>query len=564
MISLFGFVADVGKTIRHNLAIQLNKYPADILSFRPTNLACHNLCSTLIPPSSCKSLLGLGLKFCPRPRYTTNFKQFIVVADRFRRDLHTQYYFSGNRNELDPDLLFVRSNWAPDPNKIPLALRVRTNQFLCALLERHFSQGHKVPSNLTPLQRLCLRQLCQSDDFIIVPADKNLGLCIIERANYIKRALQDHLGDQVTYTRLSEPQAITCISRVKVLLADFIDKFRNVLSFSDLKFLQRTSVVDDLFSYFYIIMKIHKNPWKTRPIVSYSGSLLYGLGKWLVKQLHPLIRSLPSYLRSSSDLKDLLSNLHIPKGKRISLFSFDADSMYTNIDTDHALFVIAKFLCLKASTNTEAIIQALEIIMRNNNFKFGDTFWHQETGTAMGTPPAPDYATLYFGIHELSFIAAFSVFIAAYKRYIDDGLCVWIHDDDSSKDDLAFSQFQDIVNCYGKLRWTFTDRVKELEFMDLLITIDDSNKITTKIYEKPLNLYQYIPPHSAHAPGISTGFISGLIKRIFRLTSFESDQKSALRKLYARLSACGYPYFFPDPVFQAGLKLRVNSKNRPD
>jgi hypothetical protein len=33
--------------------------------------------------------------------------------------------------------------------------------------------------------------------------------------------------------------------------------------------------------------------------------------------------------------------------------------------------------------------------MRSNLFRFGDTFWLQETGTAMG------YATVYYSIHKL-------------------------------------------------------------------------------------------------------------------------------------------------------------------
>jgi hypothetical protein len=32
------------------------------------------------------------------------------------------------------------------------------------------------------------------------------------------------------------------------------------------------------------------------------------------------------------------------------------------------------------------MIHGLEILMQNNIFQFGDTFWHQKQGTAMGTP----------------------------------------------------------------------------------------------------------------------------------------------------------------------------------
>ena len=62
--------------------------------------------------------------------------------------------------------------------------------------------------------------------------------------------------------------------------------------------------------------------------------------------------------------------------------------MYTNIDTEHALKVIAIFLRtspLCSDISAEPIISGLGIIMRNNVFRFGDTFWLQRTGTAMGT-----------------------------------------------------------------------------------------------------------------------------------------------------------------------------------
>jgi hypothetical protein len=38
--------------------------------------------------------------------------------------------------------------------------------------------------------------------------------------------------------------------------------------------------------------------------------------------------------------------------------------------------------------------------MNNNIFMFGDTFWLQTSGTAMGTPVACSYATTSYGNHE--------------------------------------------------------------------------------------------------------------------------------------------------------------------
>ena len=81
----------------------------------------------------------------------------------------------------------------------------------------------------------------------------------------------------------------------------------------------------------------------------------------------------------------------------VILFTSDATLVYTNIKTDPALAVISAYLQDLATQenfphyNAEAQITELEIVFRNNIFRFGDTNWWQISGTGMGIySPAPN------------------------------------------------------------------------------------------------------------------------------------------------------------------------------
>ena len=98
--------------------------------------------------------------------------------------------------------------------------------------------------------------------------------------------------------------------------------------------------------------------------------------------------------------------------------------MHTNIDTPHALSVISTFLHMSpipqmVEVDVDALLAALNIVMRHNVFRFGDTYWLQTCGTAMDAPPAPMYATLYFAIHELELVPLLPQ-LSFYGRSIDD------------------------------------------------------------------------------------------------------------------------------------------------
>ena len=118
--------------------------------------------------------------------------------------------------------------------------------------------------------------------------------------------------------------------------------------------------------------------------------------------------------------------------------------------------------------------------------------------------------TLYFRIHELTFLPQLAPYLSLYHCYIDDIFRAWLHHSNPTNDDAAWKCFQSTVNSYGNLTWTFTSHSQCTHFMDLTITVS-STSFSTTLYKKPLNLYQYILPHSSHAPGITKGIITGLI-----------------------------------------------------
>ena len=64
---------------------------------------------------------------------------------------------------------------------------------------------------------------------------------------------------------------------------------------------------------------------------------------------------------------------------------------------------------------TTAVRKGLHLVMTQNIFMFGDLTFKQLNATAMGTLPAPPYATVYYGIYEEKFIPKHNQCIISYQ-----------------------------------------------------------------------------------------------------------------------------------------------------
>ena len=132
--------------------------------------------------------------------------------------------------------------------------------------------------------------------------------------------------------------------------------------------------------------------------------------------------------------------------------------------------------------------------MTMNIFTFGDLSLKQQNGTAMGTPPAPPYATIYYGIHEEKFLPHHAQQVIFYRRFIVDVIGIWCPNKNHEWDALEWNEFKDKMNAYPGLTWEFSERAKSIDFMDMTISINNSNKIETTLFEKRLNLHPVHPP----------------------------------------------------------------------
>ena len=120
--------------------------------------------------------------------------------------------------------------------------------------------------------------------------------------------------------------------------------------------------------------------------------------------------------------------------------------------------------------------------------QFGDLIYHQIRGVAMGMSPAPTIANLYIAIYKLNHITPLlDKYLMFYKRFIDNGFAIWLHDLDPTIDATNWNNFKALIYAMG-LRWMFKSPKKKLIFMDMTIQAK-RKKIFTTIYAKPLALY---------------------------------------------------------------------------
>jgi hypothetical protein len=376
--------------------------------------------------------------------------------------------------------LYIPSEWSP-----PIVNR-DAEHALAQFENKVTSLQTKLPTtrrfNLSQPQRNVISELALRPDLIVYPTDKNLGPSVSERPLYIRQFLTEHLLNSANYEFIPPDTIATELAAQRARFLAIHQKFQHTLpSEAEETYFKRALSKNNLgrtrVPQVYGIFKVHKDGVpKTRPIVSCVNSIPEIFSKWVDYWLKKIVRDiLPTYIRDAEDLQSQLKRA-FPNGlpPNAKLFSVDAVGMYANIDTPHGIEVLTSWLRnysdeLPRSTPSDFLIAALNEIMKNNIIQFGDTFWRQLRGCAMGTSAAVNYAYLYVGLLEVRrLLPRYKDSLLFFRRFIDDGIGVWV---DPPHDTHEWRSFFACLNRWGTLKWTCAGHVDSLIFLDLNISI---------------------------------------------------------------------------------------------
>jgi hypothetical protein len=308
-----------------------------------------------------------------------------------------------------------------------------------------------------------------------------------------------------------------------------------------------------------VIPKIHKLPISARPIVPTFDTLLANTSAWVDYRLKPLLHRFPWILPDSKTFCRQILDVKLPVGKEVWLVSGDVVAMYPNIPIEDGICKIASILEVNPMSFTtleeavkleiksldELTILLLRMVLQFNYVAFSGKTFRQVIGTAMGTALAPNYANLFLAGYEGPALKEFHRKILYYGRFIDDTFAII---EGSLEDVRNFQKRFGELHPNMKMEWTqsryrlpFLDASVSLEVAPGVLYQSTKAIIVTRVFQKALNAYLYIPWKSCHSDASKKSWVKGELIRYVRLSSQEEDFKEIVKMFSSRLRARGYP-----------------------
>ena len=293
----------------------------------------------------------------------------------------------------------------------------------------------------------------------------------------------------------------------------------------------------------YCLPKVHKSlhaPIPGRLLCSSPSTLTYHCSLYLDKKLQPLLRNLTTICHSSRQVIHELSTLQCPSDS--ILFCADVAQLYPSIPIPEGIQSVRE-VCIEHNfllDELEFLLSLLHWVLTHNFCMFNNKIYHQQQGTAMGTPVAVTFANIFLYHLEMPIIRNIKNdynIEPYYRRYIDDIFSIM----PKHVSEYFVTEFQSKYPSIKLDAITMTTKGIHQDIECSLQHTPTHSYITHTLYQKPTNCYQYIPFLSAHRQHILCNFVFQELKR-YRLYCRNNQDFISTSLLFAqRLRERGYP-----------------------
>ena len=159
------------------------------------------------------------------------------MLERLRRDVRTRWFILNN-NHIDRDTVSPRLHrksikW--EPSKDSRSIEGAIYRFEQALEKEFATLKHSKSSNLTMVQKNSLNFIRNQKDLTILLSDKNLGPMVVNRDDYIKAMMEQHLSNRNTYEIITKEEAEEFLSEASSAFIDYVSLKENSINSNDMK-----------------------------------------------------------------------------------------------------------------------------------------------------------------------------------------------------------------------------------------------------------------------------------------------------------------------------------------
>jgi len=314
------------------------------------------------------------------------------------------------------------------------------------------------------------------------------------------------------------------------------------MGLTDFKLRRPYLVTAPVMANMYLLIKVHKENFPGRAVVSQIDDPTYQICKELTRILNPLDEAGDSYIKDSFHLKDMLKEIEIDEFCRLA--SLDIKSLYPKVPVKKALECVREALeadtTLKDRTDwaIDDIMKLLEICIETH-FKTIDGYIYTQTdGMPIGKSISGPIAGIYLHWFERTYIFNGTCEFKPHfwKRMRDDIIIVW------KQGDVEFDRFYwYLMGIEPRIKFTM-EREKNgiLPFMDIHIRREDK-RLVTKVYRKETHTNRYLNWRSNHSKSFLLGIIKGQIHRAHYLCDLKEDLMEELSFLRDVFVMNSYP-----------------------